>query len=96
MKNAGRIVLVVIGLMALLWLAVLVGGCSGVVTNAKYSTLIDKTALLSDATAARAQVMLADGIVTPEEGKYMADSLTEQAKTWNAIKSAKDGKAGAQ
>ncbi|RLF49976.1 MAG: hypothetical protein DRN20_00460 [Thermoplasmata archaeon] len=63
--------------------------CSGVITNAKYSALIDRTVAYSDVMAEKAE----KGELTKEQ---MVKVLKWQAGVWHAIKDAKDGKAGGQ
>ncbi len=65
----------------------ILAGC-GVVVNAKYSELLDKTAVLSAETARRAEA----GDLTPEE---MVAALKRQAETWQRFRDARDGKEGA-
>jgi uncharacterized lipoprotein YmbA len=67
-------------------LIVLLAGCSGVIMNAEYSQLLDKTAALSAETARRAEA----GNLTPPE---MVDALKAQADVWQKFKDARDGKA---
>jgi len=62
-------------------------GCSGVIVNAKYSALIDRTVAYSDVIAEKAE----KGELTQEQ---MVKALKWQAGVWHAIKDAKDGKAG--
>ena len=65
-------------------LLLMLGGCSGVIMNAEYSQLLDKTAALSEQTAARAE----DGALTPAE---MTQALVLQAQTWQKFRDARDG-----
>lgn len=65
---------------------VLLAGCSGVMMNARYSMLLDKTCAISAETAARAQA----GTLT-EMDKTAA--LVKQAETWRLFKDARDGRA---
>jgi len=74
-------------LVVVLVAAMLAAGC-GVVVNAKYSELLDKTAVLSAVTAERAEA----GELTSEE---MVAALKLQAETWQRFRDARDGKAGA-
>jgi len=69
--------------------ALLVGGCSGVIMNAEYSQLLDETAALSAETADRAE----QGTLAPEE---MAQALRLQARTWQLLVEARDGKDGSK
>ncbi len=66
----------------------LLHGCSGVIMNAEYSQLLDRTAALSAETSARAE----QGKLTPQE---MQQALSAQAQTWRKFKDAKDGKVSA-
>lgn len=71
--------------IGLLVLAVVLAGCSGVVMNAKYATLLDKTCALSAQTA-----QLADSNqLTPDQ---MKSALRGQAQTWKLFVYARDGK----
>ena len=63
---------------------VLLPGC-GVLMNAEYSTLLDRTAALSADTAAKAEA----GTLTPAE---MRQALMLQAQTWQLFRNARDGK----
>ena len=63
--------------------------CSGIIVNAKYSTLIDRTVAYSDVIAEKAE----KGELTKEQ---MVKALKWQSQVWHAIKDAKDGKAGGQ
>ena len=71
-----------IALVAVLLL--LLSGCSGVIMNAEYGQLLDKTAALSAQTADRAEA----GSLSPGE---MTQALVLQAQTWQKFKDAKDG-----
>lgn len=75
-----RRVLFVVTLAVLL----LAGGC-GVMMNAEYSQILDRTVVLSAETAKRADA----GTITPEE---MKAALTLQAMTWKHFQDARDGK----
>ena len=66
--------------------AVLLGGCSGVIMNARYATLLDQTVALSGDTAAKAQA----GTLTDAQ---KTEALVKQAETWKLFQSARDGKA---
>lgn len=72
-----------------MWLAlvsvVLIVGC-GVVTNAKYSQILDRTVALSNESAVRAQ----NGTLTQAE---MVQILVLQARTWQLFADARDGAA---
>jgi len=74
-------------LVVVLALVVSMVGCRGVVLNAKYSDLLDRTAAVSAEMANRAN-----------EDKLSADdmksALTLQAKTWQLFQDARDGKGG--
>jgi len=72
--------------LALLCL-VLLSGCSGVLMNAQYSTLLDQTVAVSKETAVRADA----GQLTSVE---MVAALKVQASVWQRFKDARDGKAG--
>jgi len=65
--------------------AVLLSGC-GVVMDAKYSKLLDRTTAISMETARRAKA----GTLTPLE---MSVSLQHQAVAWRLFQDARDGKA---
>jgi len=65
-------------------LLLMLSGCSGVIMNAEYSELLDKTAALSAQTATRAE---ANGL-TPDE---MTQALILQAQTWQYFVAARDG-----
>ena len=82
----------------ILWLAAFVlvvgvgfttGGCSGLIANPTYSAIIDKAAILSAVDANHATT----GLMTPQE---MVQTLQQQAVTFQRLRDAKDGKAGAQ
>ncbi len=64
-----------------------VAGCGGVIMNAEYSQLLDKTCALSAETAARATM----GELSEAE---KTAALNKQAETWQKFKDARDGKAG--
>ena len=66
-------------------LVVLLSGCSGVIMNAEYSLLLDRTTALSAETANRA----AAGELS---GGEMIQSLKAQAEVWQKFKDARDGK----
>jgi len=63
----------------------LMSGCSGVIVDAQYSALLDRTAALAAETAARADA----GKLSPAE---MTAALDAQAKTWALFQDARDGK----
>ena len=69
-------------------LAVLCAGCSGVLMNAQYATLLDKTVAFSSEVSARASA----GTLTPDE---MKQALAQEAALWRAFQAARDGKASA-
>ncbi len=62
----------------------MLAGCSGVIMNAEYSQLLDKTAALSGETATRAVA----GTLS-EADKTAA--LVKQAETWQKFVNARDG-----
>ena len=66
-------------------LAVVLGGCSGVILNAQYSQLLDETTALSVETARRAE----DGRLDPND---MARALKAQAGVWQRFQDARDGR----
>jgi len=72
-------------LIIMLVLLVLMAGCSGVIMNPKYAELLDKTSILSDAWADRAEA----GTMTPEE---KTAALRANADFWAEFRAAKDGK----
>jgi hypothetical protein len=74
-------------LVMVLVIPLILAGC-GVVVSAKYSELLDKTAVLSAETARRAEA----GELTSEE---MVAALKRQAETWQRFRDARDGKEGA-
>ena len=74
-------------LVVLMLAGLLIGGCGGIIANAEYSQLIDKTTALSAETAARAEA----GTLTEAE---KTDALVKQAGVWQRIKDAKDGVKG--
>jgi len=63
----------------------LVVGCNGVIMNAEYSQLLDRTASLSYQTTLKADA----GDLTEVQ---MKDALRVQSEVWLAFKNAKDGK----
>lgn len=75
-----RKVLVLVVLMSL----VVASGC-GIMMNATYSQILDKTVALSAETASRAE----HGNLTLDEAKA---ALVMQAKTWKLFQDARDGK----
>ena len=77
--------LLVLCLLAVLVVLPVVAGCSGVIMNAEYSELLDKTCALSAETATRAKT----GQMSESD---MAEALTKQAQTWRKFKDARDGK----
>lgn len=74
----------IVGVVLLFALA----GCRGVVLNAEYSGLLDRTTSLSAETAMRARA----GQLTPAD---MTAALDFQAKTWQLFKNGRDGVGGA-
>ena len=66
-------------------LAVLLGGCSGVVMNAEFSTQLDKWAASSKDAADRAEA----GAATEEQKTIW---LRQDAKMWKLFQDARDGK----
>ncbi len=80
---------VLLVLVALTLAGVLLAGCNGVVMNAAYSDLLDRTAALSAQTAQRADA----GQLSADE---MTQALHQQAVTWQKFKDAKDGKKGGE
>ncbi len=76
----------VLCLLAVLVVLPVVAGCSGVIMNAEYSALLDKTTTLSIETATRAKV----GALTQDE---MTEALVKQSETWRKFRDARDGKA---
>ena len=66
-------------------LAVVLAGCSGVVMNAEYSQLLDRTAALSAETATRAERGQLDA-------NGMKEALRAQADVWQMFVDARDGK----
>jgi len=71
-------------LLMLVLVLALLSGCSGVIMNAQYSQLLDRTAALSAETAKRAQ---ADQL-TPDQ---MKAALVDQAAVWQLFREARDG-----
>ena len=72
-----------------LCLTALLAGCSGVILNAEYSQLLDKTAALSAETARRAD---ANSLPVAD----MKTALRKQASVWRQFKDARDGIAPAK
>ncbi len=64
-----------------------VAGCGGVIMNAEYSALLDKTVALSVETSTRAKTH----DLTEEQ---MIEALVRQSETWVRFQDARDGKAG--
>ncbi|MCD4699556.1 MAG: hypothetical protein K8R91_03170 [Phycisphaerae bacterium] len=81
--------LLVLCLLSVLVILPVVAGCGGVIMNAEYSALLDKTTALSTETALRA----GDGALTTEQMKV---ALLKQAETWQKFKDARDGKDGSR
>ncbi|MBE3117546.1 MAG: hypothetical protein IMZ50_02160 [Candidatus Atribacteria bacterium] len=76
-------------LVVLMCFALVAVVCScGVMMNAQYTQILDKTVVLSADMAKRADA----GTITPEE---MEDALILQAKTWKLFQDARDGTAPA-
>ena len=75
--------------VALVGLALMTAGCSGVWMNAEYTGLLTSTAQLSAETAYRAQA----GQLTPDE---MKSALVSQANVWAKFVNAKNGVASTQ
>ncbi|KKL14225.1 hypothetical protein LCGC14_2517880 [marine sediment metagenome] len=61
-------------------------GCSGVIMNARYSELLDRTVVLSDVTATDAEA----GELS---GDQMIEALRDQADIWRKFQDARDGRA---
>ena len=78
--------LAVLCLVAALVVLPFLAGCSGVIMNAEYSTLLDKTVALSVETATRAKTH----DLTEEQ---MTEALVRQSETWVRFQQARDGKA---
>lgn len=72
-------------LAVVLMAVVLASGCSGVIMNAQYSSLLDQTVALSVNTALRAD---ANSLTVPE----MKACLKAQAGVWQRFADARDGK----
>lgn len=70
--------------LIVLGLAAAMAGCSGVVLNAQYSQLLDRTAALSAETARRAD---ANALT----GDQMKQALDAQAGAWAKFRDARDG-----
>jgi len=66
-------------------LAVLLAGCSGVILNAEYTALLDRTAAISAETAARAEAGELDSA-------QMARALRAQAEVWRRFQLAREGR----
>lgn len=66
---------------------VLLTGCNGVQLSAEYSTLLDKSAALSNEAATRAEA----GTLSEADKTAI---LRKQATTWQLFQDARDGKAG--
>ena len=69
----------------ILGIVLILSGCSGVILNAKYSELLDRTTALSQTTATR----YASGTLTTQQ---TLDSLNGQATVWQEFRDARDGK----
>jgi len=78
-------ILVTAGLLVLLMLVV--NGCQGVWLNAEYSDLLDRTTIVSQQIATRANA----NELSAEEMKH---ALASQAETWKLFQDARDGKGG--
>ena len=74
----------VVGVFLIAMIVFMAAGCNGVVLNAEYSDLLDRTTALSAETANRAE----DGQLTPEQ---MTSHLVKQAGVWQRFKDARDG-----
>ena len=70
---------------ALLVLAVLCAGCSGVIMNAQYSRVLDRTVVIAEEAARRAEA----GQLSNEQ---MVAALRWNAECWKAFQAARDGK----
>jgi len=73
-------------LICLAFLAVLLGGCSSVLMNAEYSSLLDRATAYSQGIAAKAS---AGDLDSPQ----MVKALNQQANLWQKFKDARDGRA---
>ena len=71
--------------LALLAVALVLAGCSGVRLDRTYSHLLDRTAAVSAEAARRASA----GELTPQQ---MVDALVFQAATWRLFQDARDGR----
>ena len=73
-------------ILAVLVLALVLGGC-GVVLSPTYSQLLDKTTALADDSAARAEA----NALTSDQ---MKQALRGEANVWHQFRDARDGKKG--
>lgn len=87
-------------LIAAFLVLLVLGGCNGVILNAEYSELLDRTAVLSDATARRADLVAdkaaADGLTFEQmvgELRQRAHEAGAQALVWRKFREARDGRA---
>ncbi len=71
-------------ILMIVLLAAVAAGCSGVVLNAEYSQLLDKTVATYDDIAARAEA----NSLSPSE---MQRALSASAQTWHRFRNARDG-----
>lgn len=69
----------------LLAITIVIGGCNGVIMNAQYSELLDRTVALSAETAERAT----EDKLSKQE---MVQSLQIQASVWKRFQDAREGK----
>lgn len=75
---------VLLGMAAMIVVAIVAVGCNGVVLNPEFDRLLDQTADLSAETARRAH----DGKLTSGD---MRDALIYQASVWQQFRNARDG-----
>lgn len=71
--------------VAVLIASLLFVGCSGVIMNAEYSTLLDRTCAIANEVDKRAQT----GELNEEQMKYL---LHQHNLAWHAFKDARDGR----
>jgi outer membrane PBP1 activator LpoA protein len=76
-------------ILCVVMLAVLFSGCSGVLLNAEYSGLLDKTASWSASMSVLAE---ADNLTDEQKN----EALKGNAMLWQRFRDARDGKEGAQ
>lgn len=79
--------LLVLCLLAALAVLPFLVGCCGVIMNAEYSALLDKTVALSTEASTRAKTH----DLTEEQ---MIEALVRQSEIWVRFQDARDGKAG--